>query len=504
MKHSGQMRIPSDGITPDDDFNTNIADKEERKRQRKKRIDKRRSSDNKNSEDVTEANGDSYKTGIQQVSDSLYHLDKKKHLGLQEVTEIRVVTDNNELKRRANDEQLRRDRLDRLHREAETSKKANGTIEMQWAELQEKEIPQELKKDIDAQQIACNDVIKRKDILIKEFERQLRAKDEEYVKALRQQSEDITALLNIIRLEFREMQSQYEVEIEAVDDAYSEERQKIIGDYAGEIEQMFDLRRKKEEAYKEAKQRREDQYQRDVEDLITKGCDQYNKLKIDLEKNIQTLKEQLEEIRATYQLNTEKLEYNHRVLMELDVEKQAELARYKRRLAKLKDQLNQLVTRYADMEGADSKINNDLSDDYRSLTRKYKELQAKFRHFEVADSVKYDDVWSMHEEEVQSMVDQLLKADKLIAEQQLGWKWKAPDLNALHSTMGRGNSNLLATAAGANSGSNEENVVGGGEGNKGEGGGSTKGKNDQGGMNTGDGEGGEGQEDVGIIDAEGG
>lgn len=37
----------------------------------------------------------------------------------------------------------------------------------------------------------------------------------------------------------------------------------------------------------------------------------------------------MEEIRATYQLNTEKLDYNYRVLTELDVEKNAELARYK-------------------------------------------------------------------------------------------------------------------------------------------------------------------------------
>ena len=65
-----------------------------------------------------------------------------------------------------------------------------------------------------------------------------------------------------------------------------------------------------------------------MEALITKGADDYNKLKIDLEMNIQALKQQLEEIRATYQLNTEKLDYNYRVLTELDVEKNAELARW--------------------------------------------------------------------------------------------------------------------------------------------------------------------------------
>ena len=37
-----------------------------------------------------------------------------------------------------------------------------------------------------------------------------------------------------------------------------------------------------------------------------------------LETDIQTLEQQLEEMRATYQLNTEKLEYNYRVLVERD------------------------------------------------------------------------------------------------------------------------------------------------------------------------------------------
>lgn len=94
---------------------------------------------------------------------------------------------------------------------------------------------------------------------------------------------------------------------------------------ANEIENLFEQRKNKEMFYKESKQKREEQYQKEIDDLLAKGSDQYTKLKIELELNIQTLKEQLEEIRATYQLNTEKLDYNYRVLTELDVEKHAEL-----------------------------------------------------------------------------------------------------------------------------------------------------------------------------------
>ena len=43
----------------------------------------------------------------------------------------------------------------------------------------------------------------------------------------------------------------------------------------------------------------------------------------------------------------------------------------------------------------------------------------------------------MHDEEAKDMVDQLLKADKIISEQQLGWTWKAPDMVLLQGSLHR-------------------------------------------------------------------
>jgi dynein regulatory complex protein 1 len=302
---------------------------------------------------------------------------------------------------------------------------------MKWAELLEKEIPQELFTEIHTQMNACSNIIKSKDALISEFLMQLRRRDEEYVRALRQQAEDIDELLTKIRSEYKDLQAEYDRELDTIEDAYLEERDKIIQDHISDIDSLFDNRRTREIYYKESKQKREEQYQKEIDELISKGADQYNKLKIELEMNIQTLKQQLEEIQATYQLNIEKLDYNYRVLTELDVEKNAELSRYKRRLTKLKDQLNHLTARYHEISTADARTNTELTEDYRRLTQKYKDLQAKFRHFEVSDTIKFDEIWSMHEEEAKDLVDKLLKADKIISEQQLGWVWRAPDLEAL-------------------------------------------------------------------------
>jgi len=416
---------------------THILDKQERKRLRRKRIDKRNNEDITLIEEVQEVKSGTTRTSSNQISESLFHLDRRKHRGLQDVTAIRVAVDELEASRRIEDEELRKERLGKLQEEALSSAKANAAVEMKWAELLEKEIPQELYSEIQIQMAACNEIIKSKDDLISEFQRQLRAKDEEYVRTLRQQAEDIEELLTRVRREFRELHAEYEKEIDAIEEALLEEREKLIVENTSEIDSMFEIRKNKELFYKESKQKREEQYQKEIDDLIAKGSDQYNKLKIELELNIQTLKQQLEEIKATYQLNTEKLDYNYRVLTELDIEKNAELTRYKRRLNKLKDQLNTLTTKYAEVEAIDTKLNNELTEDYRSLTQKYKDLQSKFRHFEIADTGKYDEVWAMHEEVVKDLLDQLLKADKILTEQQLGWMWRPPDMNALQNVLGK-------------------------------------------------------------------
>lgn len=415
----------------------NTYDREERKRLRKKRIEKSASHDHNNDDESEHKNEANIKTGYQQTVDSLFHLDKRKHKGLEEVTSVRVKTNDEESKRRIEDDELRRGRLTKLQQEALASAKANAAIEMKWAELLEKDIPQELHQEIQLQLDSCSGIIQSKDELIASFQTQLRGKDEEYVRTVRKQGEDIDQLLARIRQEFKELQSEYEKEFDGIDEAYLEERERTITDYTAEIDAIFEHRRNKEVEYKETKERNEENYQQEIDELITNGADQYNKLKIELEMNIQALKQQLEEIRATYQLNTEKLDYNYRVLTELDVEKNAELTRYKRRLNKLKGQLNVLVGRFTEMEASDSKTNNELTENYRSLTLKYKDLQAKFRHFEIADTTKYGEVWTMHEEEVKDLVDQLLKADKIITEQQFGWKWRAPDIQALQQVLGK-------------------------------------------------------------------
>lgn len=408
-----------------------IVDKQQRKEFRKKKVLDKLNDVIQNNEQIESTIEEQQSSAFLQIQESMANLDIKRYQVIKDITTIRLNSDKNEIIHRSKNKKLKEERNQILQHQTIISSNSNIAIEAKWNEILQKEIPQEIYNGIQNQLIECNKAIKSKDEIILEFKRQLREKDEEYVSSIRQHSEDIEELIKKIQEEFQSLQIIYDDELKKIEEAFINERNQIINENSLEIESMFDIRRNKETFYKESKQKREEEYQKEIDDLITKGTDECNKLKIELELKVQLLKKQLEEIRATYQLNTEKLDYNFRILTEKDLDKKEEFLRYKRREAKLKDILSLEISKHNDVEKHVMKINKDLTEDYRILTQKYKELQSKFRHFEIADTGKYDEVWSMHEEVVKEKLDQLLKANRIISEQLLGWKWVPPNAETL-------------------------------------------------------------------------
>merc|ERR1719291_368684 len=178
-----------------------------------------------------------------------------------------------------------------------------------------------------------------------------------------------------------------------------------------------------ETEFLERRQERERDFQQQIEDLRTHNADDYNKCKIALEKGIQELEQHLEKMNSTYTLNKEKLEYNLQVLSERNKDHTAIQSSYKNRLNKLRETLTTLMQRY-EKNDQHYKIENDkFTNEYQRLTRQFKDLQEKYHHFEQADEKKFREVWEMNEEEVRVLVDKVLKADRLLHEQQLGHEW---------------------------------------------------------------------------------
>ncbi len=133
-------------------------------------------------------------------------------------------------------------------------------------------------------------------------------------------------------------------------------------------------------------------------------------------------------MKATYQLNAEKLDYNHRVLLKREEENAKTKAQQKRKLTKLQDSLTNLKNKIEKQKKQYSDENQQFSDDYKRVMDMFTDLQQKSKHFVSVDLKKFHEIWVMNEEKCKAIMADLLNADRIIHEQQLGLKWLLPEM----------------------------------------------------------------------------
>merc|ERR1711998_375979 len=154
--------------------------------------------------------------------------------------------------------------------------------------------------------------------------------------------------------------------------------------------------------------------------------EEYNFMKIQLETTVQKLEQDFQQIRATFQLNQEKLDYNYQILFEKDMENLNVITQLKRKITRLNDALSNMMTRYSELNEKYRSENNQLTGEYKRVTEQFKDLQTKFLHFQKLDAQRYREAWQMNERTVTELMQKVLQADKIIHEQQLGLEWSPP------------------------------------------------------------------------------
>ena len=374
--------------------------------------------------DVAEASEDTARK--KQTQESKQRLARLNEEHRSDLTNIQLGGDDRENKRRVEEEDRHQELRGKLLAEAEHSARQNASVAMRWADLFSYEVPQELFEEIRKQRASCNMIIESKEQLIQEMKAELKGKDDDYVKSLKRQADDIDLMISHMSQQFKDMQKSYHEELIEIENAFLQERMETLSGNKDEMSQLFEKRNQREQQFMDMMLEQAENYQKQLEELRVIDAEDYNILKIRLETDIQNLEQHLETMRATYQLNTEKLEYNYRVLVERDQENQSTINQQKRKIARQRDLLSNLKTKYGESDKRFQDQNSKLTDEYKRITEQFKDLQIKFRHFKESDTKRYKEVWKMNEEKVAAVVQKVLQADKIVHEHHLGLEWWPP------------------------------------------------------------------------------
>lgn len=147
----------------------------------------------------------------------------------------------------------------------------------------------DLMQAIGEQKEAFKLIIAAKDKLINEFWDELKKKDDQYTKTLKEEANDIKILVSKMRDQYFALRDQSIKELDEIQKTFEDERKRYIKKATDEVEECFKKHIDMEHSFSLSRRRQEEEFQKAIEKLRVQGMQTYTSTKIKMENDIQNL-----------------------------------------------------------------------------------------------------------------------------------------------------------------------------------------------------------------------
>lgn len=352
-------------------------------------------------------------------------LEQRKATSMQKVSSYRINTENREGERRKHFERRCQERAQAYQHAKETWSRMDKQIATNWEECSHKTSAWETKEALEEQQKCCSELFKSKMDLIHNYNHHRRLNDDVHTSSLKDHAEKLKALRGTIELELSEMQKSFSEEFEAVEEAYIDDRARLLESNKEELAALLLTKSNLEAHHIKTKQIRIDADKSDIDAARKQGAEEHAELKTRLEKQVQELEQKLEKAKVSHRLNADRLDYDLRMLTTRNEEATVTIKKHKKRLVKSKEAFNKSRDQYWETEVKGGKNIATMSKDCRVLDTRWKSLRTKSRRFEKNEESKYRALLDMHVDDLSVLALRIKTYEKQIV-QSLGQKVTQP------------------------------------------------------------------------------
>ncbi|KAL0871228.1 hypothetical protein ABMA27_004989 [Loxostege sticticalis] len=371
-------------------------DPEERKTARSLRIKRRQDALKRAEQQSEEAAVDEEPGPIEQATlSAAEELQRLALDGAAKVTNVKVTTDEREVIRRALFSEKMRSSMKKIEEEAAEAQTQYEAITSTWDPMLEIKDPLDIDAAIKEQKRRCDALLDQKNQLIDELKGDLKRMDQAYYDDLDKQDKDIKELSDRIEKQVTIMQRAYQKQLSLIEQAINIEREVMVDHNNKRWEALYKQRDREEVAHMEYKFEQLEEHKQEVEAIMWDHHDKYREAKIELESLIQELQKELEKLKSTCIINTEKIGYNYQVLKKREEENVFVRSQQKRKLNKMSDIANSLRSkiRKAAEDGAIEELKADA--EIVKLMQTMDDLEKKSLHFSHVNHYKFSQVWRM-------------------------------------------------------------------------------------------------------------
>lgn len=122
----------------------------------------------------------------------------------------------------------------------------------------------------------------------------------------------------------------------------------------------------------------------------------------------------MEDMKAIFKLNDEKLKFNFTVLRQREKVNKTTADNLKKKKGEIMETVRNEKTKFLEKQAQYQKTNIKETKNYKNYTNIFKDLQQKFERFQEADETRIKEVWSMNEKEAQELVEKIMHCDEVI------------------------------------------------------------------------------------------
>lgn len=299
------------------------------------------------------------------------------------LSDVKVASTNHEANRRKMQEKQQLEMLERLEMEAKREAIKFEEIANKWRQHDQKTDennstsqtdPSNLYELLNEQNNSCKKVISEKNKLINLLKEVARTAEDRYVKDLKRENDDIELISKRMENHVKEMSMNFQNSLNKIQEALINDRNKTLSSAVDKSENSWKARALREIEMVYLRLEETDHFMTELDDIRERGSEEYAIMKNKLERDVMTHEQQLQQMKAIYQLNQEKLQYNHEILRNREDENNIIKAQQKRRITKLQDSLNSQRQKLVKQEQQQKNEAAQLSDDYDRIVTQTKEL----------------------------------------------------------------------------------------------------------------------------------
>ncbi|XP_047992408.1 dynein regulatory complex protein 1 [Leguminivora glycinivorella] len=331
--------------------------------------------------------------------------------GAAKVTNVKVTTDEREVIRRALFTKKQTMSMQKLEAEAKDAQAQYEVITANWEVMLAVKDPLDIQAAMKEQKEKCDFLLAQKTRMVDELKNDLKLMDIAYYDDLDKQDKDIKELSERIEKQVSIMQRAYQKQLTLIQEAIEIEREAMVDHNNKRWDALYRQRDKEELAHMEYKTEQLEEHKLEMEAIMWDHHEKFRVAKIELEVLIQELQKELEKLKATCIINTEKIGYNYQILKKREEENVFVRSQQKRKLNKMSDVANKLRAkiRKAAEDGAIEEIKADT--EIVKLMQAMDDLEKKSYQFSHVNNYKFSQIWRMSVARCTELAKQLRLAE---------------------------------------------------------------------------------------------